>query len=183
MPIYGLPRRWRPSRPLESREQAVIRFYAGNIRLTERRKAGLPTLTGTALRYNQVSPVAGSGFYEQYDPGTFDPIGDVLAHPEHEQSVILGRTGSGTLRLRNEDNELKVELDLPNTQAGNDLAELARRGDVSGWSVGYRTLRDAWLTGPNNIRLRKVTKAVLNDVSPVARPALRGTPLQVEGEQ
>ena len=180
MPLYGLPRPWRSSEPLTSRNRPVMRLFAATIGLTEHRSATLPTLTGIAVEYGKVSPVAGSGFYERYDPAAFDPIGDVLAHPEHNPDVILGRTGSGTLRLTNTGSHLAVELDLPNTQAGNDLAELARRGDVAGWSVGYRTLADTWLQHPGGGRLRQVSKAVLNDVSPVARPALQGTPLTMK---
>ena len=173
-PFYGLPPRY----PIPTAAAGGKRFYGGSLAVLERRNESLPTLTGVAVEYERTSPVGGTDFFEYYDPEVFNPFGDVLAHPEHNPDVILGRTGSGTLRLKNEDNRLQVELDLPNTTAGRDLAELARRGDVAGWSVGYRVQRAVWQSAPEG-RVRRIIKAELNDVSPVARPALRGTPLKV----
>ena len=42
---------------------------------------------------------------------------------------------------------LAFTLDPANTTAGRDAFELVRRGDVTGASFGFKTLKDAWHAG------------------------------------
>lgn len=59
---------------------------------------------------------------------------DVVALVDHNPSMLLGRTTSGTLRLASDAHGLAFELDLPDTQLGRDTRELVRRGDLAGCS-------------------------------------------------
>jgi hypothetical protein len=39
-----------------------------------------------------------------------------------------------------DDHGLHYEIDLPDTTLGTDVAELLRRGDISGSSLGFRNI-------------------------------------------
>jgi HK97 family phage prohead protease len=55
---------------------------------------------------------------------------------EHDDKQLLATTRAGTLRLKEDGRGLLVEADLPNTNLGNDTAELIRTGDLNGMSYG-----------------------------------------------
>ena len=62
---------------------------------------------------------------------------DVVATYNHNQSVILGRTTSGTLQLRSDANGLRFDCDLPDTQAARDVHTLVERGDLNACSFAF----------------------------------------------
>jgi HK97 family phage prohead protease len=41
---------------------------------------------------------------------------------------------------------LKVDIELPDTTVGRDVAVLVERGDLDGMSFGFRTVTDEWHT-------------------------------------
>lgn len=53
---------------------------------------------------------------------------------EHDTNQLLATTRAGTLKLKEDGKGLLVEADLPNTQLGNETAELIKTGDLSGMS-------------------------------------------------
>jgi len=63
---------------------------------------------------------------------------NVKALYHHQTDALLGTTCAQTLRLAQDDRGLRFALDLPDTTHGRDIAELIRRGDISGCSVGFR---------------------------------------------
>lgn len=79
------------------------------------------------------------GFSERIAKGAFAAgmSADILALLDHDQSKVLGRTRSGTLRLNEDETGLAFSLDVPETQAGNDVLELAQRNDLGGMSFGF----------------------------------------------
>lgn len=137
------------------------------------------TLAGYAALFDQVSEDLG-GFREVLRPGCFDGLleGDVLCRAEHDSSMLLGRTTSGTLRLRLDAKGLRYEVDLPETSAGRDVAALAGRGDLRGSSFAF-TVNQAgqkWSTMADGTPLRELVKLTsLRDVAPVAEPAYAET--------
>ena len=48
------------------------------------------------------------------------------------------------MRLTEDDKGLAVEIDLPDTTDGRDLAVLIERGDVKGMSFGFITRKQTW---------------------------------------
>lgn len=94
---------------------------------------------GYAALYN--SEGHADGLPERVAQGAFNTAlrsnRDIVALFDHSPSALLGRTKSGTLRLRSDANGLRFSLDLPNTVHGNAVAELARRGDLGGMSFGF----------------------------------------------
>lgn len=97
-------------------------------------------LVGYAARFD--TPARIGDFTETIAPGAFrkslEARSDVLALKDHDTGVLLGRVKSGTLRLSEDAAGLGFEIDMPQTQAANDLLELANRGDLSGMSFGFR---------------------------------------------
>ena len=86
--------------------------------------SGSRTVVGT-IPYN--SPSAGLPWIETIAPGAFadalKPGADVLMLRDHDASLLLGRTISGTLTLRDSSDGLQFTCRLPNTTTANDLAE------------------------------------------------------------
>lgn len=103
-------------------------------------------LVGLAAPYNSETRIG--EFRERIAPGAFARTlldrRDVLALADHDSTRVLGRTGSGTLTLRDTAKGLEYALSLPATTVGSDLRELAARGDLGGVSIGFRSLRDSW---------------------------------------
>lgn len=141
---------------------------------------GRRTIVGS-IKYNTESAVLrdvwGDEFVEVIDKEAFkDSLAsrNVVALWSHDTSQVLGNTKSGTLRLTNTETELRFELDIPNTSAGNDAWELIQRGDVDGVSFGMRVVKDKWSSEKREngrIYKRQILAAELYEISPVAFPA------------
>lgn len=66
---------------------------------------------------------------------------DIVALVGHDKKMVLGRTnkeGTGTLVLRTAPEGIYAEVDVPETSYGNDLLVSIARGDIKGWSFGFR---------------------------------------------
>ncbi|MGZ0067855.1 HK97 family phage prohead protease [Microbacterium arborescens] len=150
------------------------------------------TLIGYGAVFNSASRDLG-GWSEEIDPGAFGEPGEggaldlalhtrVMARAEHDSRLLLGATDSGTLRLFVDEIGLRYEVDLPNTSAGRDVAELARRGDYrySSFAFALRVWEDAeWREDRDGHLVRRVMRARLIDVAPVADPAYWGASAQM----
>lgn len=132
---------------------------------------------GYASIFNRYSQNLG-GFVEQVNPSFFNDSRsrgwpDVLARYNHDDNMLLGTTGGGTLRLSVDDTGLAYEVDLPASRA--DIAELVERGDVRKSSFAFRTLEDEWRTTDQGFPLRTLVSGQLVDVAPVNTPAYADT--------
>ncbi|MES2819801.1 MAG: HK97 family phage prohead protease [Pseudomonadota bacterium] len=140
------------------------------------------TLFGYAARFGD--PAAVGGFTEVILPGAFTrslagpAAASIRAVYEHNDAALLGRVGAGSLRLFEDDAGLAFELDLPSTTLGNDLAELVRRGDVSGCSFGFVPVRESWAG-----EVRQLHDVDLHEVTITATPAYPTTSVQVRSKR
>jgi HK97 family phage prohead protease len=143
------------------------------------------TLSGHAAVFNSIADIGG-WFSERIAPGAFSRAlksSDVVARWNHDPDTILGRTSSGTLRLREDERGLTFELDLPATQLGNDVLELVRRGDVSGLSFAF-CVEESGQTWDKLTNTRTITEfSDLIDVSPVIHPAYEGTDIALRNRE
>ena len=107
------------------------RAAALEVRASGRRLEGYAATFGSEARIGRV--------LETIAPGAFAGglAGDILALLDHDPGKVLGRTRSGTLTLREDGRGLAFTLDLPETQAGEDVRALAERGDLGGMSFGF----------------------------------------------
>ncbi|MCS2609377.1 HK97 family phage prohead protease [Halomonas dongshanensis] len=140
------------------------------------------TLYGYAARFD--APTQLDGFSERIRPGAFTrtlaskDAPNVRAIYEHDGRALLGRAGSGSLRLHEDDQGLAFELDLPDTQLGRDVATLVKRGDVHGCSFGFIAQGESW-----EGETRVLEDVDLLEVTITATPAYDTTSVQVRGKQ
>lgn len=134
------------------------------------------TLRGYAAVFN--SPSQPLPFIERIEPGAFrDSLksrNDIKLLWNHDTGIVLGSTRAGTLRLIEDEIGLLVEADLPDTTAGRDAKVSIERGDVTGFSFGFRVAAggDQWLNANERI-LKRVN---IHEVSVgVAFPAYLAT--------
>lgn len=139
-------------------------------RADEGRKVG-----GYAAVFNSEADIGGY-FREIIAPGAFTETikGDVRALIDHDSGRVIGRTTAGTLRLAEDDTGLAIEIDLPDTGDGRDLATLIERGDVSGMSFGFVVTKEEW-DETGDVPVRTIKAVDLMEVSVVAFPAYDDT--------
>jgi HK97 family phage prohead protease len=146
------------------------------------------TLQGYAAVFNRRSTDNSLGFREVCHQGMFARAirtqADVKCLRDHDSSMLLGRTKSGTLRLAEDTRGLHFECDLPNTSDGRDVQELCTRGDLDEMSFGFVAQKQDWEDGVDeetgqSCAIRHLRDVDLIDVSPVTYPAYPGTSAQV----
>lgn len=137
-------------------------------------------LTGLAAVFDQETRVA--GFTEVIRHGAFKASldRDILALVDHDAGRLLARTKSGTLRLWEDSEGLRFEIDVPDTQEGRDVLTLAERGDLGGCSIGFLPAKGGEVWRGNKRELRAVT---LHEISIVSSwPAYAGTHVQARAK-
>lgn len=112
---------------------------------------------------------------------------DILALMDHDPARVLGRTRSGTLRLSEDTRGLSFSLDLPDTQPGRDVLELAQRNDLGGMSFGFVVPRggDSWKGERRSLRtvtLREISVVSSFPAYPDTSLALRSRPFPAANE-
>lgn len=140
-------------------------------------EGGGTVAAGYAALFNSPTEIGGA-WIETIARGAFSQAldGDVLALVDHNYGRVIGRTSAGTLRLKEDERGLAVEIDLPDTTDGRDLAVQLKRGDIKGMSFGFRVTHDEWdetVSPP----ARTIHEVELIEVSAVARPAYPDTEL------
>ena len=149
-----------------SKPTTEYRYAAFEFRAAEGSSPG--TLAGVAMPYGSVADLGG-GLRERFDPGAFGPDvegADVMANWQHAREAPLARTGGGGLTLTDGPAALRAVLVLPATAAGRDVAELASRRVLRGFSVEFRSAVDRFEGS-----VRVVQRAVLTGLGVVDRPA------------
>lgn len=135
-------------------------------------------IAGYASVFDEETDIGGM-FREVVRPGAFARAikekQDVRALWNHDSNHILGRTKSGTLTLEEDKRGLWIEIDPPNTQAGHDLMESIKRGDVDQMSFAFIATEETWTDRKDEATLRELKDVDLFDISAVTYPAYEGT--------
>lgn len=151
------------------------------IEMRDSASGGLPTIVGYAAVFNAETNIG--GFFERIKPGAFARAiaeqQDVRALFNHDPNFLLGRLGAGTLRMAEDEQGLRVEIDPPDTQTGREVVELIRRGDIYGMSFGFMAMKESWDSTEDGVALRILEDVDLFDVSPVTFPAYEQTEVAV----
>lgn len=142
------------------------------------------TLYGYAALFNSSTNLG--EFAEVIRPGAFTrtlsalSAQNIRAIYEHDNKSLLGKVGSKTLRLKQDDVGLAFELDLPDTTLGRDLVELVTRGDISGCSFGFLPVSDSWKDG--DVPLRELRDVDLFEITLTSQPAYADTSVQLRAK-
>jgi HK97 family phage prohead protease len=131
---------------------------------------------GYAFRYGAISENLG-GFVERIAQGAATKTlkeTDLRGLFNHDPNNLLGRMGSGTLRVNDASEGLRYFIDKPDTSLGRDLATLVARGDIYGSSFTFKPegAKGAhWGRSETGFPLREIRQMKMRDVGPVTFPA------------
>ncbi len=118
--------------------------------------------------------------WERIRPGAFDRAvrerHDCRCVYNHDPNCLLGRTSSGTCRLRVDAKGLVYEVDLNLADPDHArVAEKIKRGDLTGSSFAFRPSKVFWEELPGGGAVRWIEDLMLYDVGPVTYPAYEAT--------
>lgn len=111
----------------------IERRFSLELRASGRKLEGYAAVFGIEARIGNFVEVIRPGAFR----GSLKGGNDIIALVDHDPSKLLARTKSGTLRLSEDSKGLQFEIQVPGTQLGNDILELAQRGDLGGMSFGF----------------------------------------------
>lgn len=129
---------------------------------------------GYFIKYNSETNLFGD-VYEEVDPMSVTRSlkeNDVRGLFNHDTSLVLGRTGNGTLTLKSDDIGLwgSIEINKDDPMAMGAYARI-KRGDVVGCSFGFVPLKEEYgkrSEGGEKVVIREMD---LFEVSPCVFPA------------
>lgn len=150
------------------------------------------TFTGRAVVFDSWSePLATSlgTFRERIMPGAFADVlerkPDVRLLFNHDESLVLARTKSGTLELEETEYGLHVWARVAPTSYAKDLKIVMARGDVDQMSFAFgmdeESSEDRWYEEGDEILRDIIRVSDLFDVSPVTFPAYVDTTAAMRG--
>ena len=128
-------------------------------------------ISGTVLRYGDVCQLPW-GQEEVIERGAFGDVenADIILNWQHDRRVPLARTQGGGLRMMDSATQLRLEADIPETTAGNDLLQMVRSKVLRGLSVEFKPDMSQVTTKGSRTTIRS---AILSGVAVVDRPAYR----------
>ncbi|MGW0523054.1 phage major capsid protein [Crossiella sp. NPDC003009] len=143
--------------------------------------SGGKTIRGYAYVFDKLSENLG-GFRERIDRGAgADSMSgaDLYATYNHNDSAVLARSGAG-LRTGEDERGGWYEIDLPDTSAGRDVAELVERGVLRGSSFAFTVDNadaDQQYTRDEKSGelIRTLRRFTVHELGPVTRPAYPDT--------
>lgn len=142
-----------------------------------RRTSDKSMLVGYAAVFGSKSEDLG-GFREIIAPGAFASSlsngQDVYALADHDAAKRLARTKNQTLRLHEDSHGMRVEIDLPKTDLGKQIAEEVRTGLLDSMSFGFNVRKDDWRDDKTGV-VRELIDIDLREVSLVSFPAYQAT--------
>ena len=144
------------------------RAALGEIRVEGRR------LTGTVLRYGEVSP----SHRERFEPGAIrmaDAVHlDLLPRPRARDRVHAG----GGLSLATDGGAVELAADLPPIPAADRALEEIRTGTTTGLSVEFRAVKERREAG-----VRVIEDAILSGVGLVKAPSYTGSRVEARNRR
>ena len=148
---------------------------------------GQDYIEGYGIVFNKDSVVmrtmSGKKFIERIERSAIndEKLNDVLGLLNHDINLVLGRTSSGTMKLTVDDIGVRYSIQVPNTTAGRDAVEYAKRNDLAGSSFSFSDAKDRVEKRSDGVYLRTITDlSPIYDIGPVFSPAYRDTTSQVE---
>lgn len=166
------------SASISNKEVRTIQLNA-EIRAVQQDDTQQKKIVGYALKFNQ--PSNDLGFIETIDRHALDntDMSDVVALINHDPNLVLGRTTSGTLKLKVDDIGLYFEVTPTDTSYARDLIANMEAGNITQCSFAFVVTDDGddWqIDEETGIITRTILDiAKLYDVSIVTFPAYSQT--------
>lgn len=166
------------------------RCFSGEFKPEKRTVNGVTqmVIAGYAAKYNSESKEI-RDYYGKYTeiiiPGFFNSVlnDDCIFCVNHDDSILLGRTSSGTLLISADNVGLKFEAVLPDTEEGRKYYEAVQRKDITGCSFRFMTEKDSWkIVDGKEIRLLVTCKRLI-DVCLATWPAYDDTEASARSEK
>lgn len=145
------------------------------------------TLTGTWHTFGQRALVDGT--WHEFAPTAFDRVladatRDIFAFWNHDERLILGRLGNGTLSIAHDRVSATYEINLPPTSYAADLEALSAADYIAGNSFAILPGKTRAGRAPDGRPVLLHTDVDrLIEVSPVSLPAFKSTSLMLNSEQ
>lgn len=147
---------------------------------------GQRRIVGHAAIFNSMSEDI-LNFKEVILPGAFRdaiPRSDCRCLVNHDPSLILGRTKSGTLQIREDGIGLAIDCIPPDTQIAHDILESIKRSDIDQMSFSFTVDRDRWYTNGEGITIREIISIrQIYDVAPVTYAAYEATEVSARSQE
>jgi hypothetical protein len=166
-------------------------FRTFKIEVRKKDPAQPSQIEGHAAVFNELSVDFG-GWRERIMPGAFTRAiqekQDVCCLVNHDESLLLGRTRSGTLTLSEDKEGLSFDCSMPATSYAADLAVVMDRGDMDQCSFGFIARKTTWSEEPDpqdskrTMIVRQLEDVDLFDVSVVTYPAYPQTDASTRAE-
>ena len=136
-----------------------------------------PMISGYFNVYNSVYEIA-PGISESFAPGAFSNAigGDIRALINHDSTLVIGRTTSGTLQLREDSHGLWGDIKInPKDQDAMNLHARAERGDVNQGSIKFSIVNEETDFRDDGSVHWIIKEAILREVSVCTFPAYEAT--------
>jgi len=173
-------------------ERRRLAFADAHVEL--RAEAGRERFVGLASPFGVRTAIGNPrtwGFFEEIAPGAYTKTlqeGDQRMLIDHDSYYVVSRVSAGTLKLFQSKRGLEVESELDdNLSYVRDLKANIRNGNITGMSIGFYVVKEAWSTievedtdenGKTRMfvaDLRTILESKLVEVSAVTFPAYEDT--------
>ena len=143
-------------------------------------KAAKTTLVGYPILWGELSSDRG-GYKVRLTKNSATFTSPALALYNHDFADVIGNTANGTLRiLAADDTGVPVEIDLPDTSLGNDLAVLVAEKYISGMSFSMMNgFEDYTEEKQGDQYIVNVSKFTVDEVTVTPIPAFSATTIDV----
>lgn len=152
---------------------------------TKREDGDNPIIEGYFAVFNSNYQIS-NDMSESVAPGAFARSleeNDIRALVNHDTTLVLGRTKSGTLELKEDGKGLYGTIQVnPNDRSAMDLYERVSRGDVDGCSFGFDIRAEETEIGDDGSAHWTMTDIDLAEVSCCTFPAYQETNIQARSE-
>ena len=138
-------------------------------------------IEGYFIRFNEETELW-DGVFEEVDPKAVDDSlknNDIRCLFNHDTSIVLGRTGNGTLELKKDSKGIfgRVKVN-PNDKQALDIYARIERGDINACSFGFNIINEEIQNRDDGTVKFILKKIDLHEVSPVTFPAYPTTSIQ-----
>ena len=138
-------------------------------------------IEGYFIRFNEETELWDGVFEEVAPEAVEDSLkkNDIRCLFNHDTSIVLGRTGNGTLELKKDSKGIfgRVKIN-PNDKQALDIYARIERGDINACSFGFNIINEEIQNRDDGTVKFILKKIDLHEVSPVTFPAYPTTSVQ-----